>query len=262
MCLEAATSSRSKEITGAFPDTGLEGEKPDFLFCLGGQPELVLETHDEASKIDSALTDAQRYAETITASRRYNVRMAVGVAGEEESGVLVRCSFREGGRWLPLRSHGCELTNIPSRREAELALQAADGSTSVSVPTQAEFIAAAVDISRILRSAKVEAPLRPRVIGAMVLALVEGEIDADPGRALRSINALAERAIRKARDLPRRKQDLLIEALGLSGAAFDRLASCVRRIAAILEALERALGRAYGRGLPGHVLRSVPPLRT
>jgi hypothetical protein len=226
-----------QEIADTFLDIGLDREKPDFIFCIGGQPEIVVEAKNEASKIEAAISEAQAYADTINSSGRYTIRISVGVAGEEDTGVVVQCSFLKADKWVPLRSHGYDLTNIPSRREAELALEANDGSTKVSIPSSAEFIDAAIDVSRILRTAKVEAPLRPKVIGALVLAMYEGDIDTDPLNALDSINELSEQAIRKARDLRTKKQNQLIDALNLSGADFNRLAPYVRRTTAILRRL-------------------------
>ena len=51
-CLE------EQEITNYFKDIGLGAERPDFLFCISGEPLLVIETKNEASKIESALENA------------------------------------------------------------------------------------------------------------------------------------------------------------------------------------------------------------
>jgi len=65
-----------------------------------------------------------------------------------------------------------------------LAFAADDGTTSVTVPSSAEFIDAAIELSKILRYAKIEAPLRPKVIGAITLGMYQGEIDISTGKEL------------------------------------------------------------------------------
>lgn len=66
--------------------------------------------------------------------------------------------------------------------------------TSVTVPSSSEFIEAAIELSKILRLAKIEAPLRPKVIGAIALAMYQGEIDITTENELDSLNSLAHRA--------------------------------------------------------------------
>jgi type I restriction-modification system DNA methylase subunit len=114
---------------------------------------------------------------------------------------------------------------------------AGDGTTTVVIPAQAEFVDAAVEMSGVLRACKVEAPLRPKVIGSMVLAMSKGQIDAAPDQSLEQVNALVSTAIAEADGLaPDRKQELL-DALKLSGADFNRLAPSIGRVANILRRL-------------------------
>ncbi|EQD69787.1 N-6 DNA methylase [mine drainage metagenome] len=119
----------------------------------------------------------------------------------------------------------------------ELALQANDGTTSVTIPDQSEFIDAAIELSITLRQAKVEAPLRPKVIGALVAAIHEGKVLIDPKKSLASVNDLLRKAINETNDLPQKKKKQLIDALELSGADFNRLAPFIGRIVTILNRL-------------------------
>jgi type I restriction enzyme M protein len=230
-CLE------ENEIVGQFSDIGLGLDRPDFLYCIGGSPAVVVEAKNEAAKLDQAVAEATGYADQINAHGKYRVDLAVGAAGEEETGFVVEVRFLSPSGWVPLEAHGHELTAFPSRAETELAVIAGDGSTTVSVPADHEFIDAAVEVSRILRTAKVEAPLRPKVIGALVTAMYQGQIDTATANALSSVNQLAEAAIRAATDIPDATKDLLAETLRLTSADFDRLAPSIRRIVAILRRL-------------------------
>ena len=160
-CLE------ENEIIASFPDIGLGLEKPDFLYCLAGNPVMVIEAKNEAGRVDTALQEATEYADTINAGGRYSVKIAVGAAGEEQHGFHVKVAYFRLGNWTLLTSQSYELSTIPSKRETELALLANDATTTVSVPSSSEFIEAAIELSSILRLAKVEAPLRPKVMGAI-----------------------------------------------------------------------------------------------
>lgn len=230
-CLE------ENEIVATFPDIGLGLDKPDFLFCIAGNPAVVIEAKNEAGKVDIALQEATEYADTINKrSGRYSVKIAVGAAGEEQHGFHVKVAYFQLGRWLPLTSNTYELSTIPSKRETELALLADDATTTVSVPSSSEFIEAAIELSSILRLAKVEAPLRPKVIGAIVLAMYQGEIELGDN-ALESINTLIAAAIAEPIDLDIEKKKRLLESLRLSGGDYDRLSPMIGRITAILRRL-------------------------
>ena len=225
------------EITAHFPDLNLHLEKPDFLICLGGEPAVVVEEKNEAGKIEDAVAQGINYAEQINASNRYKVKIVVGAAGEMDSGFNVSVRYLSASGWIPLKAMGFELTTIPSVQEIELALSADNGTTIVTVPASHEFIDAAIELSSILRTAKVEAPLRPKVIGAMVTAIYQGTIDTNPSQALASINGLVDQTVQSSIDINNEKKSNLIDGLRLLGTDFHRLAASINRVVAILRRL-------------------------
>ncbi len=225
------------EILAHFPDCGLGLDKPDFLVCVSGDPTMVVEAKNESGRIQNAIAQAIEYADRINATARYRIRIAVGAVGQEDTGFIVEARFLTNEGWRPLQSRGIELTTIPARREVELALEAGTGDTNVSIPLIHEYIDAAIELSVILRRCRVEAFLRPRVIGALVLALYQDQIDVRPERALASINALTQAAIEGAIGIAPDRRTRLIDAIRLSGADFDRLAPSIGRIVAILRRL-------------------------
>jgi type I restriction enzyme M protein len=225
------------EIVAQFPKIGLGLNKPDFLMCLGGEPAVVVEAKNEAGKLDHAIAEAIGYADEINAAGRHRVVVAVGAAGTEDTGFDVAVRFRARETWVPLESLGYELTAFPSRAEVELAIAVGDGTTAVTVPEQSEFVDAAIELSGILRKAKVEAPLRPKVIGAIVMAMYEGDIDITPDNALASVNELSESGIERSRGMSAETKTLLIETLRLTTADLDRLAPSIGRIVTILRRL-------------------------
>lgn len=112
-----------------------------------------------------------------------------------------------------------------------------DATTEVDVPDVSEFIDAAIELSRILRTARVEAPLRPKVIGALALAMYQGEIDISEDNALDSINTLISEAIKESVDLSEGKKPRLEESLRLLGADYDRLSPQIAKIVHLLHGL-------------------------
>ena len=224
-----------QEITNFFPEIGLGLEKPDFLFLLHGEPCMVIEAKNDIKKIDQAVNEAIEYAEIINTTKKFSIKIVAGVAGEQDNGYNIKVRYLSGLNWKPLISNGFEITNIPNKNEIELALNANDATTVVTVPSSAEFIDAAVELSAILRLAKIEAPLRPKVIGAIVVALYQGDIDILRGVA--SINELASEVITNTIDLDGNKKKRLQEALKLIGGDYYRLEPYISRIASILKRL-------------------------
>lgn len=224
------------EIEAHFPRIGLKGTKPDFLVTQKGEPMIVVEAKNEAGKLDQACQEARDYTDQIWAAGHFKPRLAVGAAGEEDRGFLIEVWFKTLSGWVPLQSHGHALSSFPSQREVELAQSANNGTTTVSIPESAEFIDAAVEVSAILRRAKIEAPLRPKVIGALTLALYEGDIRYG-SPALDTVNSLIEAAVARSGSLPNARKAQLVDALRLSHADFDRLNPFIGRLVAILRTL-------------------------
>lgn len=226
-----------QEIIDTFPDIGLGADKPDFMVCKNSEPTIIIEAKNDYKKINQAINEAVEYADIINSTGKYNIKIAVGVAGEYDNGYQVVVKYLKDSTWQQLKSCGYVLTTIPSKREVELALLADDATTTVSIPSSSEFIDAAIEISSILRSAKIEAPLRPKVIGAIITALYQGEIDLITGKELSSINRLVNAAISESIDLDTGKKQKLKDALRMTGNDYERLSSKIQRIVSILKRL-------------------------
>lgn len=226
-----------QEIEDYFPGTGLHKAKPDFLFCLHSAPLIVVEAKNDLKKIDAALAEAIKYADTINQHGKYSVSIAVGVAGEEDHGYEFKTMIFNNGSWVSLTSHGFALTSFPSVGEIETALLTKNGTTTVAVPKVSDYITTAIELSSVLRSAKIEPSLRPKVLGAVITALYQGEIDLAPGKTLSSVNSLVRAAITSTDHFEDRKKKHLIEALRLTEADYARLAPKMGRIVYTLKVL-------------------------
>lgn len=226
-----------QEIEDFLPDCGLGGTKPDFLVCKNCVPTIVVEAKNDIKKINDAVNEAIGYADLINKRGKYDIKVVVGVAGEEDHGYLFRSFFRNGKEWKALTSKGYELTGFPSVFEVEGALITNNGTTEVSVPQISDYINTAIELSSILRAAKIEPSLRPKVLGAVITALYWGEINLEEGKELDSINKLVSSAIKSTDHFEKNKKDLLIETLKLTMGDYNRLADKIGRIVFLLKKL-------------------------
>lgn len=226
-----------QEIEDFFPNCGLRGTKPDFIVCKESLPIIVVEAKNDMKKIGDAVREAINYADTINKKGEYTIKIAVGVAGEEDYGYLFQTFFWNGKEWKVLESKGYELTGFPSVYEVEGAIITNNGSTEVSIPQISDYIDTAIELSSILRSAKIEPSLRPKVLGAVITALYWGEIDLNEGEELESINALVSSAIQSTDHFEENKKQQLIETLKLTIGDYNRLAGKICKIVFLLKKL-------------------------
>lgn len=226
-----------QEIEDFFPDCGLDGTKPNFLICKKSLPIIVVEAKNDIKKIDNAVAEAVEYADTINKNGKYNIKIAVGVAGEEDHGYLFKSLFWDGKTWKALSSKGYELTSFPSVFEVEGAIITNNGTTHVSIPQISDYIDTAIELSSILRAAKIEPSLRPKVLGAVITALYWGEIDLEEGKELDSINNLVAQAIKSTDHFEDAKKEQLIETLRLTVGDYNRLSNKICKIVFLLKRL-------------------------
>lgn len=129
------------------------------------------------------------------------------------------------------------MTSFPSVSEVETALLTKNGTTEVAIPKVSDYITTAIELSAILRSAKIEPSLRPKVLGAVITALYQGEIDLEQGKELSSVNELVEAAIATTDHFEESKKKQLVETLRLADADYARLAPKMGKIVHTLKAL-------------------------
>ena len=165
----------------------------------------------------------------------FDVRLAVGVAGSPDRRIYTRTRYRHNGSWRELESFGFPLTQLPTPLETEVAIQRGDGTTDVQLPDEREFFDAAINISNILRLAKIEEAKRPMVIGSVILALWQGDFSLQRSTVIKQINANVEAAIDNFSDIRDKQRRQLIEALSL-GADAQGLRN---RIEGVVHQLER-----------------------
>ena len=209
------------EIVDYFPllAQSLGHQRPDFVTTLSGNISVVIECKSNWHDLDSAAIEATEYADLINQTPGHDARIAVGVAGTPDRRVHVRCMFWDSRQWTNLTSHGYALTQLPTIAETQIAFENGDGTTDVQLPDEREFFSAATRISRIMRLAKIEEALRPKVLGAIILALYHADFAMDPDVAIENINTNVRAAINKFTDLSGEGRDFLRHTLLLSTEA-------------------------------------------
>lgn len=231
-----------QELVDFFPALKpvLGKQKPDFgIIDSSGHLRLIVECKNDYRQLETATKEAKDYANLINQAKDFRVAVAVGTAGTPDYIVQTRNLFRKGtnghSSWVNLTSYGYPLTQIPTPVELAIALENTDGTTDVQLPEEREFSDAAITISQLLRTSKIEEPLRPKVIGAIILALYKGDFSFDPEVVIDHVNSNVKAAVYSFDDIPVDRREFLAHTLTLSTDA-TRLRT---EVAAIVHQLER-----------------------
>ena len=170
-------------------DELLGRDRPDFLIFFKNNPVVVIECKDNKNQIDVAIEQAKEYAEKLS-QKYFDVRVISGVAGNAESGVIVRnCYQKTKGTWEDILGNGYHLTQLLSMDQLEQVLVNKCATIDVKIPTEQEFYNIAERINQILHDAHVNKSDRAVYLGAILLALKEGNIDTSPNVVIQQINA-------------------------------------------------------------------------
>lgn len=227
------------EVIDFFPEfrDTLGLNRPDFAI-LGEdkKPAVVVECKSDAKDIDKALREAQEYAEAMSASGQFDIRLATGLAGTPDKRVFTKTLFRVNGHWEPLSAHGFPLTQLPTPTETIQALIRKDGTTDVQLPDEREFFDAAIQISNLLRKAKIEEAKRPLIVGTIITALWQGDFSLSPETVVEQINANVGAAIDRFKSVPDDRRKLLSKTLIL-GPESEGLRPHMERVVNQLERL-------------------------
>lgn len=178
-------------------DELLGKDRPDFLIYAAGFPVAVIECKNEKTKIEVAIDEAKDYAEALSVNH-FDVRIAIGVAGNEEDGVTVRNYYRDAnGNWTEIQGNSYPLTQLLTLDQLNQVLLNKKPTIDLQIPTEAEFYEVAEEINKIMHEAKVNKSDRAVYLASIILAMQEGDIDTRPNVILEQINANVEAALRK-----------------------------------------------------------------
>lgn len=176
-------------------DELLGKDRPDFLLFWKNNPVIVIENKGDKKNIDTSITEAKEYAEKLS-KKYFDVRVISGVAGNDESGVIVRNYYRNGtGQWEEIKGNGYPLTQLLSISQLEQVLVNKCATIDLKIPTEQEFYDIAERINQILHDAHVNKSDRAVYLGAILLALKEGNIDTSPNVIIQQVNGNVNAAL-------------------------------------------------------------------
>ncbi len=206
---------------------------PDFLIIDSKTriPQMVVEAKADEKNLDKAISEAREYAEACM-EQGHNV-IAVGVAGQEETGISISVSKHLHGKWEEVVYQGAPISWIPTPEDVVELLAALPKLDLTPIIPKPEVLANKADfINRILREAAVKDEYRPAYVGAMMLAMWQskGTLRRDPDNVLNDIN----QACKDAFEASGKKE--LAKSLYVD-AANEKLAASAWQIIATLEKL-------------------------
>lgn len=195
-------------------------------------PLAVVETKPDVTNLPDAIEDATTFYGSACIDAGYRT-LAIALAGTIEERFDVRVLRWDGGKWRELTYDSHPVSWIPNR--ADLIRSASPGAPLELRPTipPPEVLAGRADeINRLLREAGITDPLRPAVVGAVMLALwsAKGDVRKAPEHILSDINKSCQQAFWKA-GKPNLAASLKVDE------ANRQLAVNARQITTILERL-------------------------
>jgi len=195
--------SHLEEIFKGKSKSGKKGDAyPDFLVvdrdtCI---PQIIIEAKANKKDFEKALTEACINYGNACQEAGYSV-VAVGVAGQEETGILVGASKYNNGRWERITYSGNPISWIPTPNDTLRLLPDLGIMDLIPVVPSPEVLASKGDlINRILREASVKDEYRPAYVGAIMLGLWEskGVVRRRPEFVLGDINRYCEQAFARS----------------------------------------------------------------
>ncbi|WP_181276266.1 HsdM family class I SAM-dependent methyltransferase [Brevibacterium oceani] len=165
---------------------GLGAQKPEFVARITDISFWVIEAK-QSGEIGNAIDEAQMYADNInTGSTIVQARLATGVAGDDQSGYVIRTKYlNSSGQWEKVTADDQVYGELLTNREA-LRIIAADSANLSDIPlTVAEVVEIGKYINSKFHSAKVTKERRALIVASLLLAL-----ERDPSLSYRNSDSV------------------------------------------------------------------------
>ena len=177
----------------------LDKKKPENIVKVDATHLWVIESKSKRNEIDAALDEAENYyASRLNQSKMWHVSLISGVAGNDADGYTIRNRFEETGKFKPILLNDQEMTGLISPDTARRVLSVGSASLKDIIVDQAYFMRKADRINEILHIGAVPINERAKVMAALLLSTLEGDLpdlNADPTLLVKYINARAEHAL-------------------------------------------------------------------
>ncbi len=177
----------------------LDKKRPEYIIKTTETTLWIIEAKRERTEIESALDEAENYyAARLNQGKILKATFISGVAGNDFDGYLIKNRYLENGVFTPIFLNDKEMTGLLSPEIVKRVL-AANSSVLKDIPVDQTFFMQKADrINEILHIGAVNINDRARVMAALLLSTLEGDIpdlNASPIVLIKDINARAENAL-------------------------------------------------------------------
>lgn len=177
----------------------LDKKRPEYIVKITETILWVIEAKRERTQIDQALDEAENYyAARLNQSSIIKTLFISGVAGNDLDGYIIKNRYLENGAFNPIFLNDKEMTGLLSQEIARRVLNA-NSSMLKDIPVDQVFFMQKADrINEILHIGAVNINDRARVMAALLLSTLEGDLpdlNASPTVLIKDINARAENAL-------------------------------------------------------------------
>ena len=177
----------------------LGAKHPENIIKIDESHLWVVESKQKRSEIDTAVDEAENYyAARLNQSEAWHVSFISGVAGNDVDGYTIHNRFEEKKKFKPILLNDKETTGLISPDTARRILAVGTANLKEVVVDQAFFMRKADRINEILHIGAIPINERAKVMAALLLTTLEGELpdlNADPTLLVKDINARSEHAL-------------------------------------------------------------------
>lgn len=140
-------------------------EAPEFVLYFEGIPRVVIECKGIKEDIDKASDEARYYADQL------NLNIAIGVAGNEDEGVIVRNYYKQDGVYELVTHNTTPLTQILSKTYVERIIKTSKSDIKIDIPSGDRFWSEADKIHNLFRNSDIPKQRMAVYLGTIILAL-------------------------------------------------------------------------------------------
>ncbi len=212
---EGEAQKYDSRIKEALQNASKSGKCSGFLdFLLVNNDKVVsaiIETKPDKTDIKEAIKDAKHYVSFLNKIDGFDIKILIGVAGNEEEGVTVENYYLDNNVWKIIESHEQKLTQIITYEELEQCLKNEKPSLDVAIPSLDYLYLRSDKINKILHKHKVEEASRAKVIASIILAMYQGNFSLDINLVIQDINTRVKEALNECK-----KTDQIYSMLSLN----------------------------------------------
>jgi type I restriction enzyme M protein len=148
----------------------LQLDRPENIVKITDKVLWVIEAKRSHGELQKALVEAQEYATKINESRKFKAFFASGVAGNDLDTFLIRSSYFDGTKFVPVQMNNVDVTALLSPDDCALILRTGAANMVNPPIDERRFIAKAEQINEILHLGAVNPHHRASVMSALLLS--------------------------------------------------------------------------------------------